>query len=154
MRENVNNSLVMIQPALMCYDLENEQAQPVLLDNDQMKANRILLLDTFFYICIWKGDTIYKWEKAGYHNDPSYENFKALLEAPLEDAKYIMQERFPMPRFFITHPNDTHERKIKVKVNPSQVSEQNQAVADGNYFTEDVSLNMFMQHLIRMAVQS
>jgi len=122
MRENVSNSLVMIQPALMSYDLDSEQATPVLLDIDSMKNNVILLLDCFFYICIWKGDTIDKWEQANYQADPNFENFKALLEAPVEDAKYIMQERFPMSRFFITKPNDTNERKIKVKVNPSSLS--------------------------------
>lgn len=66
MRENVSNSLVMIQPAMMSYDLESEQATPVLLDVQSMKNNVILLLDTFFYICIWKGDTIDKWEQARY----------------------------------------------------------------------------------------
>lgn len=76
MRESVGNSLVMIQPAVMCYDMESEQATPVLLDIDSMKNDCILLLDTFFYVCIWKGDTIHKWEKAGYHNQPNYENFK------------------------------------------------------------------------------
>ena len=153
MRESVSNSLVMIQPALMSYDLDSEEARPVTLDVDAMQQNVVLLLDTFFYICIWKGDTIDKWEQAGYHNDPNFENFKGLLEAPVEDAKYIMQERFPMPRFFITKPNDTNERKIKVKVNPSQ-SQNSQAVQDGLYHTEDVSLSLFMQHLVRMAVQS
>jgi len=59
-----------------------------------------------------------------------------------------------MPRFFITKPNDTNERKIKVKVNPSKLSQNNTVVSEGNFFTEDVSLNLFMQHLIRMAVQS
>ena len=152
MRESVSNSLVMIQPALMSYDLESEQATPVLLDIDSMKSNVILLLDTFMYICIWKGDTINKWEQAGYQNQENFENFKALLEAPIEDAKYIMQERFPMPRFFITKPGESNERKILVKVNPSSLSQNNQTVADGNFFTEDVSLNLFMQHLIRMAV--
>jgi len=87
-----------------------------------MNNNVILLLDTFFYICIWKGDTIAKWEEAKYQDDPAYENFKGLLEAPIEDAKYIMQERFPMSRFFITKPNDTNERKLKSKVNPSNPS--------------------------------
>lgn len=79
-----------------------------------------------------------------------------MLEAPIEDAKYIMQERFPMPRFFITKPNDTNERKIKVKVNPSQVQPGNDSTIsqDGSYFTEDVSLSLFMQHLVRIAVQS
>ena len=72
----------------------------------------------------------------------------------MEDAKYIMQDRFPMPRFFITKPNDTNERKIKVKVNPSSMNADNTTVADGNFFTEDVSLNLFMQHLIKMCVQS
>jgi protein transport protein SEC23 len=79
LRENVTNALVMIQPALMQYSLENETAVPVLLDIDSLKNNVILLLDTFFYICIWKGDDIAKWEAAGYHNDPQYENFKNLL---------------------------------------------------------------------------
>lgn len=95
---------------------------PVLLDIDSMKNNVILLLDTFFYITIWKGETIVKWEQAGYHNDPSYENFKQLLQAPVEDAKYIMSERFPLPRFFITYPGETNERKIKVRVNPSSLT--------------------------------
>lgn len=144
MRENVGNSLVMIQPALMSYDLESEAGSPVLLDIDSMKNNVILLLDTFFYVCIWKGPTIVQWQKAGYHNDPNHENFKLLLEAPREDAKYIMQERFPMPRFFVTVPGDTNERKIKVKVNPSKLSATNSTVADGNFHTEDVSLNLFM----------
>jgi protein transport protein SEC23 len=66
MRENVSNSLVMIQPTLMMYQLDQEQANPVLLDIDSMKNNVILLLDTFFYIAIWKGETIVKWEDARY----------------------------------------------------------------------------------------
>jgi hypothetical protein len=63
-----------------------------------------------------------------------------------------MTERFPMPRFFITKPGDTQERKIKARVNPSSLSTNNTTVESGNYFTEDVSLNVFMQHLIKMAV--
>ena len=154
MRENVSNSLVMIQPTLMMYQLDQEQANPVLLDIDSMKNNVILLLDTFFYITIWKGETIVKWEDARYQDDPAYENFKVLLEQPLEDAKYIMSERFPMPRFFICKPGDSNERKIKNRVNPSSLTANNATVESGNYITEDVSLSVFMQHLIRMAVQS
>ena len=104
----------------------------------------ILLLDTFFYVCVWKGATIDKWEKAKYHEDPNYASFAQLLEAPLEDAKFIMQERFPFPRFFITFPNETNERKIKARVNPGSMNAQDEKIADGNYFTEDVSLNVFM----------
>jgi len=36
LRENVSNSLVMIQPALMQYNLESREASPVLLDIDSM----------------------------------------------------------------------------------------------------------------------
>ena len=124
----------------------------MLLDIDSMQDDVVLLLDTFFYICIWKGQTITDWEKAGYHEDENYANLKALLEAPVEDAQYIMQERFPMPRFFICTPGDTNERKIKVRVNPSSLSQDNSTVNTGNFHTEDVSLNVFMQHLIKMAV--
>lgn len=67
LKENVANSLVMIQPALMMYKLDNAEAVPVMLDIDSMQDDVILLLDTFFYICIWKGQRITDWEKAGYH---------------------------------------------------------------------------------------
>lgn len=59
----------------MSYDLESEQATPVLLDIDSMKDNVILLLDTFFYVCVWKGATIDKWEKAKYQEDENYASF-------------------------------------------------------------------------------
>ena len=154
MRENVSNSLVMIQPALMQYNLDSREASPVLLDIDSMQDEVVLLMDTFFYICIWKGATIASWEEQKFHEDPEYENVKFLLEDPVQDAQFIMAERFPMPRFFITKPNDTQERKIKARVNPSSLSTANTTVNDGNYFTEDVSLSVFMQHLIKMAVQS
>ena len=77
----------MIQPSLVQYQLDADQAVPVLLDIDSLKNNVILFLDTFFYIAIWKGETIVKWEDARYQDDPNYENFRVLLEQPLEDAK-------------------------------------------------------------------
>jgi len=49
-----------------------------------------------------------------------------------------------MPRFFVCTPGDSNERKIKVRVNPSSLSNQNSTVESGNFFTEDVSLNVFM----------
>ena len=63
LRENVSNSLVMIQPALMQYNLETREATPVLLDIDSMQDEVVLLMDTFFYVCIWKGQTIASWEE-------------------------------------------------------------------------------------------
>lgn len=46
--------------------------------------------------------TIAQWQKAGYQDMPEYENFKHLLQAPLDDAQEILQARFPMPRYVHT----------------------------------------------------
>ena len=76
------------------------------------------------------------------------------LELPFEDSEDLMKERFPMPRFHVSKPGDGHERKLKVKVNPSSGNAQNQSTEGVDYFTEDVSLSHFMNHLIKLAVQS
>lgn len=154
MRENVSNSLVMIQPSLTQYRLDTAEPAAVMLDIDSMQDNVVLLLDTFFYICIWKGATIASWEEQGFHNDPQYANVKELLDNPIADAEFIMQERFPMSRFFITKPGDTSERKLKARVNPSSLNADNTTAKSGDFNSEDVSLNVFMQHLIKMAVAS
>lgn len=76
----------MIQPTLMSYQLE-QPAEAVLLDSISIKPDAILLLDTFFHILIFHGDTIAQWRKAGYHEQEGYENLAQLLEAPKEDAQ-------------------------------------------------------------------
>jgi len=81
-------------------------AQPVLLDSVSIKPDVILLLDTFFYILIFHGETVAQWRKAGYHEQEGYENFKELLETPVADAQVrrsspnfycILTRRFPGP---------------------------------------------------------
>ena len=62
-------------------------AQPVLLDSVSIKPDVVLLLDTFFYILIFHGETIAQWRKAGYQEQEGYENFKELLETPVADAQ-------------------------------------------------------------------
>jgi Gelsolin repeat len=84
--EDVNNSLIMIQPTLMSYSLE-APPEPVLLDSVSIKPDAVLLLDTFFHILIFHGTTIAEWRKAGYAEQEGYENIKALLEAPVTDAQ-------------------------------------------------------------------
>lgn len=76
----------MIQPTLMSYQLE-QPAEAVLLDSISIKPDAILLLDTFFHILIFHGDTIAQWRKAGYHEQEGYENLAQLLDAPKEDAQ-------------------------------------------------------------------
>ena len=88
--EDVNNSLVMIQPTLDSYSLEHEGGQPVLLDSGSIQPDHILLLDTFFHILIFHGETIAEWRKAGYQDQEGYENLRAVLEQPKEDARVCL----------------------------------------------------------------
>ena len=85
--EDSGDSLVMVQPTLDSYSLEHEGSQPVLLDSASIQPSHILLLDTFFHILIFHGETIAEWRKAGYHEQEGYENLRVLLDQPKEDAR-------------------------------------------------------------------
>lgn len=84
--------------------------QPVLLDSSSILPDRILLMDTFYHILIYHGETIAQWVKAGYQDLPEYENFKQLLQAPIGDATEILQNRFPMPRYIVTEAGGSQVR--------------------------------------------
>jgi len=155
LREATMNSLVMIQPALLQYTFDEGPPQPVQLDANSLRGNVILLLDTFFHIVIWRGEQVQAWYDAGYQDKPEYANFKTLLVAPAEDAKRILEERFPVPKFMQTNAGGSQARFLTSKVNPSNTHQTNQAYGDSSVvLTDDVSLKVFMEHLIRLAVQS
>jgi protein transport protein SEC23 len=54
-RETVPNMLLMIQPSLLAYSME-EPPQAVLLDISSVNPKRILLLDSFFIVLIFYGE--------------------------------------------------------------------------------------------------
>ncbi|KAI9193175.1 uncharacterized protein BJ171DRAFT_604748 [Polychytrium aggregatum] len=156
-REDVNNSLIMIQPTLTAYAV-NEEPRPVLLDSVSIKPDVILLLDTFFHVLIWHGEVIAAWRKAGYHQQPAYESFARALEAPTVDAKELIVGRFPIPRYIECDAGGSQARFLLSKVNPStthstghtgygQPEASGQAIA-----TDDVSLQVFMEHLKKLSV--
>jgi len=153
--EDVNNSLIMIQPTLMSYSL-NGPPQPVLLDSVSIKPDVILLLDTYFHILIWHGETIAIWRKEGYQNQPGYENFKALLESPQQDAQDILSERLLIPRYIDCDQGGSQARFLLSKLNPSQThatSSSFSGVPNGqSIFTDDVSLQVFTEHLKKLTV--
>lgn len=153
LRESVTNSLVMIQPALLEYSFETPHPKPALLDISSLKPEVILLLDTFFNVLIWHGDTVVEWKKAGYHEQPEYEHFRTLMQMPVDDANSIAEERYPVPRITITDSGKGAERLLKAKLNPGGISSENTIVEKGHYITDDVSLRVFMDHLIKLAVQ-
>ncbi|KAG8311030.1 Protein transport protein Sec23A [Homalodisca vitripennis] len=119
MREDLTQSLIMIQPILYSYSF-NGPPEPVLLDTSSIQPDRILLMDTFFQILIFHGETIAQWRALRYQDMPEYENFKQLLQAPVDDAQEILHTRFPMPRYIDTEQGGSQARFLLSKVNPSQ----------------------------------
>ncbi|KAK4645554.1 GTPase-activating protein S23 [Podospora pseudocomata] len=157
--EDVSNSLIMIQPTLDSYTFDQEGGQPVLLDSTSIQPTHILLLDTFFHILIFHGETIAEWRKAGYQDQEGYENFAALLEAPKEDARDLITDRFPLPRFIVCDHGGSQARFLLSKLNPSTTHTSGAGAYGGvgaqsaqTIFTDDVSLQTFMEHLMKLAV--
>ncbi|EPY78562.1 protein transport protein Sec23A-like isoform 2 [Camelus ferus] len=134
MRQDLTQSLIMIQPILYAYSFSGPP-EPVLLDSSSILADRILLMDTFFQILIYHGETIAQWRKSGYQDMPEYENFRHLLQAPVDDAQEILHSRFPMPRYIDTEHGGSQESGAPI-------------------LTDDVSLQVFMDHLKKLAVSS
>mmetsp|Transcript_91254 Transcript_91254/g.295028 ORF Transcript_91254/g.295028 Transcript_91254/m.295028 type:complete len:742 (-) Transcript_91254:312-2537(-) len=152
LRENTLNSLVMIQPALLQYSFNEEVPQPVLLDTCSLKGDVILLMDDFFHVVIWRGEKIQAWYDSGYQDKEEFANFKALLQAPASDAKQILADRFPVPKFVQTNAGGSQARFVTSKVNPS--TNGGGGTDATAVITDDVSLKAFMEHLIKLAVKS
>ncbi|OQV18774.1 Protein transport protein Sec23A [Hypsibius exemplaris] len=157
MTENVTNSLIMIQPVLYAYSFEGAPA-PVSLDSGSLQPDRILLLDSFFHIVIYHGRTIVQWKEQGYETNPDFPSFAALIKAPVDDAALILQARFPMPRYVVTEEGGSQARFLISKVNPSQTHTNPANFAYGGadpsppVLTDDVNLQIFMDHLKKLAV--
>ncbi|XP_072970140.1 protein transport protein SEC23 E-like [Typha angustifolia] len=154
-RESITNSVVMIQPSLLSYSF-NSPPTPALLDVASIAADRILLLDAYFSVVIFHGMTIAQWRNMGYQNQPEHQAFAQLLEAPHDDAKMIIKDRFPVPRLVVCDQHGSQARFLLAKLNPSATYNSAHEVAPGSdiIFTDDVSLQVFCEHLQRLAVQS
>ncbi|KGN46272.1 protein transport protein SEC23 [Cucumis sativus] len=152
-RENVANSVVMIQPSLISYTFHSAP-EPVLLDVAAIAADRILLLDAYFTVVIFHGATIAQWRKAGYHNQPEHQAFAQLLQAPRDDADATIKERFPVPRLVICDQHGSQARFLLAKLNPSATYNTESPLPGGDIiFTDDVSFEVFLDHLQRLTVQ-
>ncbi|GAB2210027.1 hypothetical protein Droror1_Dr00015277 [Drosera rotundifolia] len=154
-RESITNAAVMIQPSLISYSFSSPPS-PALLDVASIAADRILLLDSYFSVVIFHGMTIAQWRNMGYHNDPQHEPFAHLLQAPNDDAQHIIRERFPVPRLVVCDQHGSQARFLLAKLNPSATYNNAPDLAAGSdvIFTDDVSLQVFFEHLQRLAVQS
>jgi len=151
-RENTSNSLIMLQPTLLSYSFQGPP-QPVLLDATSVRPDTILLLDTFFHVVVFLGETIAAWKQQGYQHQEEHVHFRNLLEAPQNDAQMIMNNRFPVPRYIVADQHKSEARFLLAMLNPSIT--HNSEVSSGQaIFTDDVSLRVFMEHLMKLAVQS
>ncbi|KAL6527954.1 Protein transport protein S23 E [Orobanche hederae] len=155
-RETITNAAVMIQPSLISYAF-NSLPAPVLLDVQSIAADRILLLDSYFSVVIFHGMTIAQWRNMGYQNQEEHQGFSLLLQAPHDDAKLIIRDRFPVPRLVVCDQHGSQARFLLAKLNPSATySNAHEMMNTGSdvIFTDDVSLQVFIDHLQRLAVQA
>nr|GMD75992.1 protein transport protein SEC23-like [Ipomoea batatas] len=154
-RENISNAAVMIQPTLTSFSF-NSPPSPALLDVASIAADRILLLDSYFSVVIFHGMTIAQWRNMGYQKQPEHEAFAQLLQAPHDDAQSIIHDRFPVPRLVVCDQHGSQARFLLAKLNPSATYNNANEMGSGTdvIFTDDVSLQIFFEHLQRLAVQS
>lgn len=152
-RETVSEGMVMLQPTMYAYSF-NGTPEPVLLDVSSISPDRILLLDAYFYVVIFHGQTIAQWRKAGYQDQPEHAAFKALLEGPRAEAEAIMKRRFPVPRLTDCDQNGSQARFLLAKLNPSATYNSASVMSAEVIMTDDVSLQVFTEHLKKLAVQS
>ncbi|TYH83635.1 hypothetical protein ES332_D02G144700v1 [Gossypium tomentosum] len=154
-KENITNAAVMVQPSLISYSF-NSPPQPALLDVASISADHILLLDSYFSIVVFHGMTIAQWRNMGFQNQPEHQAFALLLEAPQVDAQIIIRDRFPVPRLVVCDQHGSQARFLLAKLNPSATYNNATDIAPGSdiIFTDDVSLQVFCEHLQRLAVQS
>ncbi|CAN6303598.1 unnamed protein product [Urochloa humidicola] len=151
-REGVVGSLIMIQPTLFQYSFDGPPI-PVLLDVSSISPDVILLFDSYFYIVIHYGSKIAHWRKLGYHKDPNHENLRKLLEAPEVDAEALMVDRFPVPKLIKCDQHGSQARFLLARLNPSVTQKTQLSEGSEVIFTDDVSLQVFIEHLQELAVQ-
>lgn len=154
MHENVLNATFMIQPVLFSYTAEYPEGVASLLAIENMKSDAVLLLDGYFTICVWHGESVTKWRDEGYHLNPDYEYIKQMLEFPQDFAQSLISERLPVPRFITCDQGSGQERYLKCILTPTNTGGNTRMQEEGSYFSDDVTLNIFMDHLKRKAVQS
>ncbi|CAN6582018.1 unnamed protein product [Malus baccata var. baccata] len=151
-REGVVGSLIMIQPTLFQYSFDGPPV-PVLLDVRSICPDVILLFDSYFHVVIHYGSKVSQWRKLGYDKDPNHENLRKLLEAPEIDAEQLMADRVPAPKIIKCDQHGSQARFLLAKLNPSVTQNSTYTDSSDIIFTDDLSLQVFLDHLKVLAVQ-
>uniref|UniRef100_A0A6P6YMA7 Protein transport protein SEC23 n=1 Tax=Dermatophagoides pteronyssinus TaxID=6956 RepID=A0A6P6YMA7_DERPT len=156
LRENIRNTITMIGPTLIMYNLEDCAPHPVSLDSLSLKPDCVLLMDSYFHVVLWHGQAIMRWREQRFHEQPEYQNLKMILEAPVADALALLKSKLPCPKFVSCAAGGSQERFILARVNPSVavkgLAEDAEQQA-GAILTEEVSLVTFIQHLAKFVTR-
>jgi protein transport protein SEC23 len=65
-----------------------------------------------------------------------------------------MATRFPVPRYVVCDQHKSQARFLMHRLNPSITHNSTDGSGVAPIFTDDVSFNVFMDHLMKLAVQS
>lgn len=80
---------------------------------------------------------------------------KHAIQGPQKEAMEIVRRRFPVPRLVDCDQNASQARFLTAKLNPSATHSTASQMGSGSeiIFTDDVSLDIFTEHLKKLAVQ-
>ena len=73
-------------------------------------------------VVVFHGETIAAWREQKYHEREDHEAFRVLLAAPSEDAKVILESRFPVPRYITCDQHKSEARFVMARLNPRRGS--------------------------------
>lgn len=144
-RERTTEAMTIVVPVLTNYHYV-DGVYPVDMDSKSLMPDSVLLLDAFVNVLIWKGEHITEWIKEGYHEKEDYVSLKKCLEACKTDARKLVEERLPHPKFTETYSGGSQERILKSRVNPSKNG--------ANIVTEDIDFESFFRCLCKIVVEN
>uniref|UniRef100_A0A8C2ZTH8 Protein transport protein SEC23 n=1 Tax=Cyclopterus lumpus TaxID=8103 RepID=A0A8C2ZTH8_CYCLU len=151
-RHDLTQALIMIQPVLYAYSF-NGPPEPVLLDSSSILPDRILLMDTFFQILIYHGEVHAEYTSSTRRVHAEYTSSTRRVHGEYTE-RYTPSTR----RVHVEYTSSTRRARFLLsKVNPSQTHNNMYAWGQESgapILTDDVSLQVFMDHLKKLAVSS
>ena len=148
-RETVTNSLTMIQPTLDSYKY-GMNSTPALLSLASVKPDEILVLDTYFYLVVFRGNVVAQWMEQKLEEQEQFAGLKDFYANPIKDAEELSKDRIPAPRIYVCNQYSGNQRFLMTILDPAVAPGQNK---NDLIFTEDISLENFLTHLKQMAVK-
>ena len=76
------------------------------------------------------------------------------MQAPVGHAEHIVKYRFPVPKLVVCDQNGSQARFLLARLNPSATYSNPSGMSAEVIMTDDVSLQVFLDHLRKLAVQS